>query len=227
MAKKLDERLVGILKAYHPDPRAALWDCHGTWVIYHKDCELIAAKNGITFDPPQVLDSDGAAGVVSMCVTGRLGDKVEWSIGEAAPKNNKNAYPWAMAEKRAKDRVILKLLGLHGEIYSEEEADDFKEAARNQRNKPTEDGYADHAITVPGDFAGEAAAVKDRILDRLERCTTREEAQDIWKASEYAPKADGAMGAIYYLKKFAPEVYSTMRMEAGKIMNGQRERQAA
>ena len=33
-----------------------------------------------------------------------------------------------MAEKRAKDRVILKLVGLHGYAYSEEEADDFKKA---------------------------------------------------------------------------------------------------
>ena len=47
-------------------------------------------------------------------------------MGEASPKNNKNAYPWAMAEKRAKDRVILKLIGLHGLVYSEQEADEFK-----------------------------------------------------------------------------------------------------
>jgi hypothetical protein len=31
-----------------------------------------------------------------------------------------------MAEKRAKDRVILKLIELHGLVYSEEEADEFK-----------------------------------------------------------------------------------------------------
>jgi hypothetical protein len=31
-----------------------------------------------------------------------------------------------MAEKRAKDRVILKLLNAHGHLYSEEEADEFK-----------------------------------------------------------------------------------------------------
>jgi hypothetical protein len=33
-----------------------------------------------------------------------------------------------MAEKRAKDRVILKLVELHGLVYSEEEADEFKDA---------------------------------------------------------------------------------------------------
>ena len=36
-----------------------------------------------------------------------------------------------MAEKRAKDRVILKLIGLSGDVYSEEEADDFKQSRPN------------------------------------------------------------------------------------------------
>ena len=61
-------------------------------------------------------------------VVGRMGERSEWSIGEAASYNNKNSYPFAMAEKRAKDRVILKLVGLHGDVYSEDEADAFKES---------------------------------------------------------------------------------------------------
>jgi hypothetical protein len=39
---------------------------------------------------------------------------------------HKALEPIAMAEKRSKDRVILKLLAVHGDLYSEEEADDFK-----------------------------------------------------------------------------------------------------
>ena len=39
------------------------------------------------------------------------------------------AYVYALAEKRAKDRVILKLVGLHGLPSSEEEADEFKSSA--------------------------------------------------------------------------------------------------
>ena len=45
------------------------------------------------------------------------------TYGEASPRNTKNAYPYAMAEKRAIDRAILKLIGLHGFIYSEDELD--------------------------------------------------------------------------------------------------------
>lgn len=121
MAKQLDKRINDILAKYHDNPRAALWDCHGTWVIYHKDVELMAARAGIKFDAPTIIENNSASKTVAICVTGALGDHLEWSIGEAAPGNNKNSYPYAMAEKRAKDRVALKLLGLHGFIYSEDE----------------------------------------------------------------------------------------------------------
>lgn len=127
MAAKVDPLLVEILKRYDADPKQALWDCHGVLVIYHKHLERIAAKAGIWFDPPQIIEAKSAEKIVAICVVGHMGDeRTEWSIGEAAPANNKNGYPYAMAEKRAKDRVILKLVGLAGFIYSEEEADDFK-----------------------------------------------------------------------------------------------------
>lgn len=124
MTRDLDPKVVTVLKQYGFG-KDAVWNCHGTWIVYHRVLEQIAAKAGITFDQPHVLEANGAAKVAALCVTGTLGDKTEWSIGEAAPGNNKNAYPFAMAEKRGKDRVILKLIGLHGLAYSEEEADDF------------------------------------------------------------------------------------------------------
>ena len=46
------------------------------------------------------------------------------TYGEASPKNCRVAYPYAMAEKRAVDRAVLKLVGLHGFVYSEDEMDD-------------------------------------------------------------------------------------------------------
>jgi len=126
--KQIDPKVVEALKKHGFGPDAA-WDCHGTWVIYHRVLEQIAAKAGIKFEAPLVLEADGAHKVAAICVTGRMGDASEWSIGEAAPANNKNAYPFAMAEKRAKDRVVLKLIGIHGLAYSEDEADDFKKSA--------------------------------------------------------------------------------------------------
>lgn len=126
MARKLDSKIGDILKKYGADPMTACWDCHGVWVVYHKALEEVAAKAGITFDAPQIIEASADNKTVSICVTGKMGDRTEWSFGEAAPGNNKNAYPYAMAEKRGKDRVILKLVGLSGLTYSEEEADDFK-----------------------------------------------------------------------------------------------------
>jgi hypothetical protein len=98
----------------------------GTWIAKHAALEVAAVKAGIRFDLPVILEANGAEGTAAVCVQGELEGRFIWSIGEASPKNCKNAYPWAMAEKRAIDRVILKLIGIHGLVYSEEEADDFK-----------------------------------------------------------------------------------------------------
>lgn len=127
MAKKLDPRLIEIFKRYDMSAEGALWDCHGTWVAYHRAIEEIAAKAGVSFSRPEIIEASTKDGIVSLLCFGKLGDREEWSVGECSPKNNKNSYPYAMAEKRAKDRVVLKLVGLHGLVYSEEESDDFKE----------------------------------------------------------------------------------------------------
>jgi hypothetical protein len=126
MAKKLDPLLIEILTKHGESVEAAVWDCHGTWVVYHKAIERIAAKAGVVFELPQIIEANSAAKTVAIAVKGTMGERSEWSFGEASPGNNKNSYPYAMAEKRAKDRVVLKLVGLHGLAYSEEESDDFK-----------------------------------------------------------------------------------------------------
>lgn len=118
--------------SYYNFPQDAVWDCHGTWVAKHWALEQLAVHKKITLQPPHIIEADGLHKIATVLVVGECGDKTEWSIGEAAPYNyNVNEklptiYPWAMAEKRAKDRVILKLLGWSGLVYSEEEADEFK-----------------------------------------------------------------------------------------------------
>lgn len=95
------------------------------WICLHKFLERVAQKAGITFDEPKVFNLEPSE--IALYVNGHKGDFSAWAIGEASSKNCKNEYRWAMAEKRAKDRVILKLLGVAGDVYSEEEADDFKQ----------------------------------------------------------------------------------------------------
>lgn len=115
---------------------SAVWNCHGTPVIYHWACERIGAKMGVKFDAPTLIDQNTGQKVITILVTGHYGERSEWAFGEVTPNNCKNAYPWAMAEKRAKDRVILKLANLSGEVYSEEESDDFKRPAPSERTEP-------------------------------------------------------------------------------------------
>jgi hypothetical protein len=129
----IPQPVIDVLQEIGETAKTSTWDCHGTRVILHKALEKIAAKKGIAFDAPVHLVTDPVNKQVAIQVTGRLGDMEAWSIGEVSPVNCKNAYPFAMAEKRAKDRVILKLAGLHGYVYSEDEAEDFKDA------KPSED----------------------------------------------------------------------------------------
>jgi len=128
MPKPLPEKLSKLIKEAGLTEKQATWDCHGTPVVLHKACEKIAAMHDIVFDTPKIIESMAEKKICVVMVTGHMKDKSEWSIGEAAPYNNKNTYPFAMAEKRAKDRVILKLMGLHGDVYSQSEADEFQEA---------------------------------------------------------------------------------------------------
>jgi len=101
------------------------------WVCKHAALEIVAVKAGVEWMPPQIIEANAPALVTSMVVTGKMGDRVEWATGETNATNysvsgKQPAYPWAMAEKRAKDRVVLKLVGIHGLVYSEDEAEDFK-----------------------------------------------------------------------------------------------------
>jgi hypothetical protein len=143
MARK--SKAIADFQAKYKVAEDELWEVHGsTWCVKHKALERIAAEVGIVWEKPELKVCDMAAGITAILVGGKLGEHVEYSFGEASPKNNKNSYPLAMAEKRAKDRVILKLLAVHGDIYSEEEADDFK---KPRQSAP--DGYLEPAEPIP------------------------------------------------------------------------------
>ncbi len=163
MAKQLDKVISDKLKEHGFDNKA-VWDCHGTWVVYHNVLEKIAAKEGIVFQSPFVCSADPSN--IAICVTGELKERVEWSIGEAAPKNCKNVYYWAMAEKRAKDRVILKLIGLAGLVYSEEEAYDLKAEGKGVWEAPKW-----HGPIQRSKFSDEVI----KFNKKLDECETKEE----------------------------------------------------
>lgn len=134
-------------------------------IITHDACEKIAEKEGITFEPPTVVGYTPTIrkengdirseknrwgkevgkdkfskvqvekGEVMFIVTGKLGEKTEWATGEANANNCTAPYYGAMAEKRGKDRVILKLIGAYNNgWYSDVESNDFSRRNVEQKN---------------------------------------------------------------------------------------------
>jgi hypothetical protein len=138
-AAKIREVLERYGESYDTRKGGTVWEVQGTPVISHKCLERVAARAGIVFEKPTILRAERDEAVIM--VAGSLDKRSEWSIGEALVNVNyrvsgkQAAYVYAMAEKRGKDRVILKLVELHGLAYSEEEADEFRgQPARQARS---------------------------------------------------------------------------------------------
>lgn len=163
MTKKTIEQL---LKEHKIDVKTGVWKHaqSGKTIVLHKALEQLASAMGIYFELPQLVNANQDAGSVALIVTGYTQTvkdddgkviekaRTEWSFGEATPKNNKNPYPFAMAEKRAKDRVILKLIGVHGEVYSDVEADDF--ARKNNYKATSKKSFGNKSDASADPFAG-------------------------------------------------------------------------
>src|SRR3954462_2337051 len=181
-----DQQIADILAKYGEPIAGNIWRVQGQAVIYHKALERIAAQAGIAFSPPTILRAERDEAVI--LVTGSMGERTEWSIGEALVNVNyrgsgrQAAYVHALAQKRAKDRVILKLIGLHGLLYSEEETDDFRVGRPAAADGPAEAAAAaaPAASETTGEGRGEppapaaegesdAGAVADALKRRIDR----------------------------------------------------------
>ena len=106
----------------------------GKWILTHDACTIIAHKEGIileSFDSLYQSDSE-CRFLIGMSKDGRIVK----SVGEAGKSNCTSKYLGCMAEKRGRDRCVLKLINAYEYgIYSEEESDDFK-------GKPSANNYS-------------------------------------------------------------------------------------
>jgi hypothetical protein len=113
MSKKIEEVMTPEQlvwhKRYHLNPDKDYWDCHGKPVPTHPAMQKVAEIDGIKTGKYEIIECDIAKGVVVVQVTCTLGERSVSSLGEAHPRNNKNAYPSAMAQKRAFDRAVTEL----------------------------------------------------------------------------------------------------------------------
>ena len=95
-------------------------------IITRSGIDKIQASNDIKITYNLIYNSVDTKCVI-IKATATMGDKVIETFGEAAPMNNQNSYPIAMAEKRAMSRACLKLTGFYeNNVFGEEEADAFK-----------------------------------------------------------------------------------------------------
>ena len=130
----------------------------GKWIIKHLEVEGLAQHFNIDTNIELVhcnLEKDVA--VVKATAVNKT--KVFHSLGEVSPKNNQFDYPVAIAEKRAVDRSILKALGIHGEVYSDQEMPNVK-----QNNNANTGIKLDHA---------------DIIKERIKTCTHKANLEEL------------------------------------------------
>ncbi len=95
-------------------------------IISRAGIDKIQANNNIVIEYDLLHNSPDNSCII-IKANAVCGDKKIQTFGESTPKNTSNAYPVAMAEKRAMSRAVLKLTGFY-ELghFGEDEADDFK-----------------------------------------------------------------------------------------------------
>ena len=142
------------------------------WIITHDACQKIAHKEGITFAPPQIINSE--KDFVRIVVSAKKGEVVIWKTGEADTKNCKNLYLFAMCEKRAKDRCTLSLINAYQwGIYSDVEADSFA--------KPNYEHRTDEQAQEFDELKGHPAfdGLKKFSNDEWRKCNSIKEYEDV------------------------------------------------
>ncbi len=168
-----DKQIADILVRYGEPFAGNVWRVQGTAVIYHKTLERIAAHTRIRFDPPTLIRSERDEAVILVTGhmpgekagrSGRVVDRRGAGERELPRLGRQAAYVYAMAEKRAKDRVILKLIELHGLVYSEEEADEF----RQNHGVPIRAVDEDYDAPPAFDEVTEQEADLKRLIDEAE-----------------------------------------------------------
>lgn len=138
---KLDDRIKDFMTKFGVT-NDEIWLVPGgkSYAILHKALQRIARDRHIMITVnvvEQLCNLEQGYAVVK--AFGKMGDEFCESYGEASPKNNRNQYPLAMAQKRAEDRVILGLLSVYGDVYSEEEAENFQQTRQNPHVTQPED----------------------------------------------------------------------------------------
>ena len=110
------------------------WKCHNSYILTHDAVTKIANYEQIEMVSIESILSTDTNVRFLITMKDRKGKQVT-TVGEASKMNCKNVYYGAMAEKRGIDRAVLKLINAYEYgVYSEVEADDFKNTTQEKNN---------------------------------------------------------------------------------------------
>ena len=132
--KKVAEKYNLKLPQNQKDMTGDFWCIGKNYVIFHDALTKIAKLEGIVFHKPEVeiLYNEGNFFGVAMMGEAELDGLKIWTSADSTRENTMAKYYFNMAEKRLRDRQVLKLLDLYEYgLYSDIEADDFKKQAQS------------------------------------------------------------------------------------------------
>jgi len=184
MAKPLDPALVAVIKRHFPDlsdqdKKDMCWLLErptnkggDVWVMKHQWVERIGAAAGVDVKMMEFISVNHEKGYAACQVMADANGRTVITTGEASPENSKSPYPFAVAEKRAVDRAILKLLGVHGEVFSDEEM----EPATKKEEKVVHVSESQHPFSEFWDSYGKKVGSKHKCQSKWLRLKESEKA---------------------------------------------------
>lgn len=103
----------------------------GWTIITRSGIDKIQAEANIDIEYDVVEYTAGESAAVK--ATAKWDNRVLTTFGEASPKNCRQSYVLAMAEKRAMSRIVLKLTGFYAlGVFGQDESEDFVDATKYQ-----------------------------------------------------------------------------------------------
>ena len=114
------------------DMTGDVWCIGNNFILKHDALTKIAKNEGVVFHKPEVhiIYNDKQFFGVAMYGEAELDGYKIWTTADSTTQNTMAKYYFNMAEKRLRDRQVLKLLDLYEYgLYSDVEADDFKNQA--------------------------------------------------------------------------------------------------
>ena len=128
------EMLRELYKKYGLNQEDTFKSPQGWTIITRSGIDKIQATADINIDYEVIEYTPGESAAVK--AVGGYEDKVVTTFGEASPKNCRQSYVLAMAEKRAMSRIVLKLTGFYAlGVFGQDESEDFVDTNKYQLKK--------------------------------------------------------------------------------------------